>query len=142
MGLLQGGFGNLSEVSSEALVAEYGAYLMDGERISVGFKLIRDAVIFTDRRIISIDKQGTTGQKRRINSIYLNSVIGVSVETAGFGLDDSEITVTYIDSPYFKVSGGVSVAEKKYEFPKKFNVQPLYVWLQECAYTNHCNLNK
>lgn len=64
MGLLQGVFGNLSEVSSEALVAEYGAYLMDGERISVGFKLIRDAVIFTDRRIISIDKQGTTGQKK------------------------------------------------------------------------------
>ena len=27
MGLLQGVFGNLSEVSSEALVAEYGAYL-------------------------------------------------------------------------------------------------------------------
>lgn len=44
-------------------------------------------------------------------------------------------------SPYFKCSGGVEVAEKKFEFPKKYNIQPLYKYLQEIAYHNHETLN-
>lgn len=44
-------------------------------------------------------------------------------------------------SPYFKCSGGVEVAEKKFEFPKKYNIQPLYKYLQEIAYHNHEALN-
>ena len=45
-------------------------------------------------------------------------------------------------SPYFKCSGGVEVAEKKFEFPKKYNIQPLYKYLQEIAYHNHEALNR
>ena len=129
MGLLQGLMGNMSAVSNSDLQNEFGTYLMDGEVINSGFKLVRDVVIFTDKRIISFDKQGATGHKMRVDSIYLTSVINVSAETAGFGLDDSELSVFYIETPYFKASGGVSVAEKKYEFPKSFNIQPLYIWL-------------
>ena len=142
MGILQGLLGNLSEVSVDVLKQEYNTYLMDGEEIFTGFKLLRDVVIFTDRRIINFDKQGTTGTKMRVSSVYISSVIGVSAETAGFGLDDSEITVIYMTSPYYKAHGGASVAERTYEFPKKFNIQPLYKWLQEIAFENHKNLNK
>jgi hypothetical protein len=99
-------------------------------------------VIFTDRRIIDLDKQGATGQKARVSSIYLDSIINVSAETAGFGLDDSELNIEYISSPYFRASGGVSVASRKFEFPKKYQIQGIYKWLQEIAYTNHTNLNK
>ena len=142
MGILQGLLGNLSEVSVDVLKQEYNTYLMDGEEIFTGFKLLRDVVIFTDRRIINFDKQGTTGTKMRVSSVYISSVIGVSAETAGFGLDDSEITVIYMTSPYYKAHGRASVAERTYEFPKKFNIQPLYKWLQEIAFENHKNLNK
>ncbi len=141
-GLAQGLMGNLSEVTPEALTQEYGAFLMESETINLGFKLIRDVVIFTDRRIIDIDKQGATGQKARYNTIYLDTIINVSAETAGFGFDDSELNVTYITSPYFKAQGGVSVAERKFEFPKKYNIQPLYKTLQEIAFENHQNINK
>ena len=57
-------------------------------------------------------------------------------------MDDSEINLTYISSPYYRASGGVTVSEKTFEFPKKYNIQPLYKRLQEIAYENHENLNK
>ncbi len=140
--MMQGLLGNLSEVTPEKLTQDYGMYLMDGETIHTGFILIRDIVIFTDKRIIDIDKQGATGRKARVTSIYLDSVIGVSAETSGFGLDDSEITVDFIASPYFRANTGVSIASRKFEFPKKYQIQGLYKWLQEIAYENHLHLNK
>lgn len=140
--LTQGILGNMSEVSVDELMKEYGAYLMDGETIQTGFRLVRDVVLFTNKRIVDFDKQGATGQKMRVDSINLSSIIHVSAETSGFGMDDSEINISYISSPYYRASGGVSVAEKKFEFPKKYNIQPLYKQLQEIAFENHENLNK
>ena len=139
--LLQGMLGNLSEISNEKLMHDYGAYLINEETIKTGFILIRDVVIFSDKRIIYFDKQGATGQKMRVASIYLDSIINVSVETAGFGLDDSELNIEYITSPYFRVSSGPSVATKKFEFPKRYQIQPIYQWLQEVAYANHVHIN-
>lgn len=139
--MIQGAMGNMSEVSVEELTREYGAYLMDGETLQTGFRLVRDVVLFTDMRIIDFDKQGATGQKMRVDSINLSTIYHVSAETAGFGLDDSEINVSYIDSPFFKASSGVTIATKKFEFPKQYNIQPLYKQLQEIAYANHEKLN-
>lgn len=140
--VMQGLAGNLNEMMPEALMQEYGCYLMEGETIKTGFKLVRDVVLFTDKRIIDFDKQGATGQKMRVDSINLNSVIHVSAETAGFGVDDSEINIQYISSPYFRASGGVDIASKKLEFPKKYNIQALYRYLQEIAYRNHESINR
>lgn len=140
--LTQGIIGNYSEVSIEKLLENYGDYLMEEETIVAGFSLIRDTVIFTDRRIIDIDKQGTTGQKSRISSIYLDSVIGVSVETAGFGIDDCDIVIDYITSPYYRAKSGVSVETRTFEFPKKYNVSELYKWLCDVAYKNHTHINE
>lgn len=140
--MAQGLLGNLSEVSVDDLTNEYGAYLMEGETIQLGFRLVRDVVLFTDKRIVDFDKQGATGQKMRVDSVNLDSVIHVSAETAGFGLDDSELNITYIVSPYYRASAGVALETRKYEFPKKYNIQPLYKQLQELAYANHEALNK
>lgn len=138
--VMQGVLGNMSEISPEALQKEYGAYLMDGESIQTGFILVRDVMIITDKRIMEFDKQGATGQKMRVNSIYLDSIYSVSAETAGFGLDDSELEIYYIETPYLKAHG-VEYASKKFEFPKKYNIQGLYKMLQEIAYANFERLN-
>ncbi len=34
------------------------------EQVELAFKLVRDLIIFTDRRMIIVDKQGMTGKKR------------------------------------------------------------------------------
>lgn len=138
--VMQGILGNMNEVSSDALEKEYGAYLMDGETIQTGFKLVRDAMIITDKRIMQFDKQGATGQKMRVNSIYLNSIFNVTAETAGFGLDDSELEVFYISTPFMRANSA-TYASKKFEFPKKYNIQGLYKMLQELAYDNYIRLN-
>ena len=138
--LLQGIMGNYSETSAEQLERDYGMYLMADERIVRGFKLIRDALIFTNRRIIFTNKQGATGTKMSVSSIYLDSIVDVEMETAGFGFDDSELTFRYIKSPYHKAHV-VETAEHKLEFPKNFNPHELYVMLQDYAFENRKRLN-
>ena len=140
MGLLQGLLGNYSEVSVADLQKEFGHYLIDGEEINIGFKLIRDTLIFTNFRIIDFDKQGATGKKVRINSIYLDTICEVTCETAGTGMDDSEITITYIKSPYRRANE-IILESKKFEFPKKFDVVSLYVQLENMAHQNVNKLN-
>ena len=140
MGLIQGLLGNLSEVPKEELENEYGKYLIKGEEIIIGFKLVRDTLIITNARIISFDKQGATGKKMRLHSIYLDSICEVSCETAGFGLDDSDINITYISSPYRRAHE-IKLSTKKYEFPKKSDITSLYVHLETIAYKNVRKLN-
>jgi hypothetical protein len=138
--IIQGALGNYSAVPIEVLTKEYGMYLMNGETITMGFKLIRDALIFTNKRIILTDKQGATGTKTRIKSINLFSIVDVTMETSGFGFDDSELTFTYISTPELK-GHHVQYASHKLEFPKQFNVQSLYMVLQELAYDNCLKIN-
>lgn len=139
--ILQGGLaGNYSEVAIAELEKEYSMYLMNGEKITLGFKLVRDALIFTDKRIILTDKQGATGTKMRVTSINLFSIVNVTMETSGFGFDDSELMFTYISSPELK-GHHVEYQSHKLEFPKKFNVQALYKILQELSYENCLRIN-
>ncbi len=138
--VFQGVLNNYSEITTEQMQAEYGMYLMDGETITVGFKLVRDALIFTDKRIIFTDKQGATGIKMRIESINLFSIVDVTMETAGFGFDDSELTFTYIKTADLKAYH-IEYVSHKLEFPKNYNVQPLYKLLQELAYENCLRIN-
>lgn len=137
---LQGLLGNLSEISIDTLSQEFGEYLIDGEEIQTGFKLIRDAMVITNCRLLTFDRQGTTGKKMRVRSIYLDSICYVTAETAGFGIDDSELTISYIASPYMKTPA-VILEHLKFEFPKKYNIQKLYRTLQDIAYENHIRLN-
>ena len=99
-------------------------------------------MIFTNYQTIYVDKQEVTDQKTRLNTIYLNSVINVSVETAGFGIDSSEINIERITSPYYPVSTGVSTDPLKLKFPKRYPIQDLYKELEETAFRNHTRINQ
>lgn len=88
MGLFSALLGNAGAVSQEELNKQYNQLLCDGEEIELGFKLIRDMFIFTNKRLILIDKQGITGSKTEYKSISYKSISRFSIETAGtFDLD-------------------------------------------------------
>ncbi|GAB3655933.1 PH domain-containing protein [Echinicola sediminis] len=88
MGLLSSLLGNAGAVEPEKLNKEYGQLLVDGETITIGFKLIRDTFIFTNKRLILVDKQGLTGKKVEYLSVSYKSISRFSVETSGtFDLD-------------------------------------------------------
>jgi hypothetical protein len=83
MGLFSALLGNAGAVNQETLVKDYGKLLISGEEIELGFKLIRDTFIFTNKRLILIEKQGITGSKIEYKSIAYKSISRFSIETAG-----------------------------------------------------------
>ena len=88
MGIFSALLGNAGSVSQEDLLKNYGQLLTDNESIEMGFKLIRDTFIFTNKRLILVDVQGITGSKTEYKSIAYKSITRFSVETAGtFDLD-------------------------------------------------------
>lgn len=139
-GVMSGMMGHYSEMSVDAAQKDYGMYLMRGESFTRCFALVRDKMLFTDRRVIFIDHQGMTGTKAAVVSIDLNSIVEVNLETGGMGFDHAELSFSYITSPYYKVYG-VQTATKTLEFPKGFDVQSLYGMLSELAYENVRRIN-
>jgi hypothetical protein len=88
MGLFSALMGNAGTVDAKNLLKDYGKILIAGEEIELGFKLIRDTFIFTNKRLIVVDVQGLTGSKTEYISISYKSISKFSIETAGtFDLD-------------------------------------------------------
>jgi hypothetical protein len=83
MGIFSAILGNAGAVNSEELAKHYGRLLTENEEIELGFKLIRDTFIFTNKRLILVDIQGITGSKTEYKSISYKSISRFSVETAG-----------------------------------------------------------
>lgn len=80
--------GNASTMNTEEAKKELGPILAENEDVSAAFKLIRDLIVFTDKRLIMVDKQGITGKKVEYHSVPYKSISHFSVETAGrFDLD-------------------------------------------------------
>lgn len=59
------------------------ALLLPGERLEAAYQSIRDGLVFTDLRIITINVQGVTGKKKDFTSLPYNRIQTFSVETAG-----------------------------------------------------------
>jgi hypothetical protein len=93
MGLFSALMGNAGAVSNDELQKNYGLLLIEGEQIELGFKLIRDTFIFTNKRLIFIDKQGITGSKTEYKSISYKSISRFSIETAGTFELDAELKI-------------------------------------------------
>ena len=88
MGLFSALLGNAGAVSQEELNKKFGQLLTEGEDIELGFTVIRDTFIFTNRRLILIDIQGITGSKTEYKTVTYKSITRFSIETAGtFDLD-------------------------------------------------------
>lgn len=122
MGLLNKLLGNASEVSSEKLNEKYGRLLTDNEDIELGFKLLRDTFMFTNKRLILIDVQGITGSKVEYKSMPYKSISRFSLETSGtFDLDaELKIWISSEDTP--------SVSKK---FNKSINVYEVQKYLAD-----------
>ncbi|NRA53639.1 MAG: PH domain-containing protein [Gammaproteobacteria bacterium] len=93
MGILDALMGNASELDSQELNQEFSPILADNEQVELGFKLIRDMFIFTNKRMIIIDKQGITGKKVEYHSVPYKSITHFIVESAGHFDMDSELKI-------------------------------------------------
>jgi hypothetical protein len=101
MGLLDGLLGNASKVDISLVTKELSPILSQSETVVEAYKMVRDLFVFTDKRIIFIDKQGVTGRKVDYLSVPYRAITQVKVETAGhFDMDcDLKIWVSGQSEP-------------------------------------------
>ena len=93
MGLFSGLLGNAGAVDVAEAEAELATLLSEGEQAEQAFKLVRDMIVFTNKRLILIDKQGITGSKKEYMSIPYRSIVRFSAETKGHFDLESELVI-------------------------------------------------
>lgn len=69
--------------------------LVNGETILAEYSAIRDFVVFTNKRIISVNVQGLTGAKKDFTSLPFSKIQAFSIETAGVLDLDSELQLYF-----------------------------------------------
>ncbi len=92
MGIFNAILGNASEVNLVDISKEFEPMLIDGETIEKAYKVIRDMFIFTNKRLILVEKQ-LVGTKVDYMSIPYTNVIKFSKESAGILDLDAELKI-------------------------------------------------
>lgn len=99
MGLLDGMLGNASKIDADKISDEFGKVLAPGEKVEHAYQLIRDYFVFTDKRLVLVDKQGLTGSKAEYHSIPYRSITHFSIETGGTLDLDAELKIWISGTP-------------------------------------------
>ena len=95
--------------------------IIKNEEIIASFESMRDKLIFTDKRIISVNVQGLTGKKIDYTSIPYSKIQAYSVETAGMMDMDAEIDITIsgLGTVRFELTGTTDIKEICREISEK-----------------------
>ena len=99
MGFLDGLMGNVSEIENSQVESELKDLLASSEKVEHAYKLIRDLIVFTNKRLLLIDKQGMSGKKVEYHSVPYRSIVHFSIETAGTFDLDAELKIWLSGSP-------------------------------------------
>jgi hypothetical protein len=121
MGLLQKLALNAQQVDVGTVQQDLAPLLIEGEIVEIAFKIIRDQIIFTNRRLITVDKQGITAKKVDYRSVPYDKITQFSKESAGVLDLDAElkIWVSSMSEPL------------KFEFSKDAPINDVYALLSE-----------
>ena len=88
-------FAKLRPVPPATFESMSAPMFVNGEQIVAVFQGMRDGVVFTNKRIISINVQGVTGKKKDFSSLPYSKIQAFSVETAGVLDLDSELELWF-----------------------------------------------
>lgn len=105
----------LKPVDVSEVRGEVNGLLVNGEFIVSAFKTIRDQLIFTNKRVISVDVMGVTGKRKSYGSLPYSKVQFFSVSTPGFAelVPDSVLVLHFADgfTARFEFCGMVDIGE-------------------------------
>ncbi|MBP1948983.1 PH domain-containing protein [Virgibacillus litoralis] len=121
MGIFDGMMGNASEVDAKDVEKELTELLSSTERVEHAYKLIRDLMVFTNKRLVLVDKQGVTGKKTEYHSIPYKNITHFSIETAGTFDLEAELKIW--------ISGASAPVQKT--FNKQLNIYKVQSVLAE-----------
>ena len=92
MGIFNAILGNASAVDQKDVEKEFAPMLIQGETIEKAFRLIKDMFVFTNKRLILVEKQ-LVGTKIDYVSIPYKNIIKFSKESAGIMDLDAELKI-------------------------------------------------
>ena len=93
MGIFSGLMGNATQKDNDKVEQDLQDVLLEQEQVEMAFSLVRDLIIFTESRLILVDKQGMTGKKVSYKSIPYRSISRFTVETSGHFDLDAELKI-------------------------------------------------
>lgn len=106
---------NLKPIDISSVNADVTNLLIDGEVIAAAFKTVRDQLVFTNKRIISVDVQGITGAKKSFSSMPYSKVQYFSIQTPGLAelIPDAELYLMFSSgfTAKFEFKGNVNIKE-------------------------------
>ncbi len=88
---------NLQKISNNDINKNAKSLILDNETVIGVYKTIRDQVVFTDKRIMTVDVKGITGKKQEIFSLPYAKVQYFGIQTVGFAelIPDSELALFF-----------------------------------------------
>ncbi|CAM2923438.1 PH domain-containing protein [Flavobacterium succinicans] len=98
MGLFNAILGNASEVTIESASKEFEPILIEGEVIEKAFRLLKDMFVFTNKRLILVEKQ-LVGSKVDYLSIPYQNIKKFSKESAGILDMDADLKIWLNNEP-------------------------------------------
>lgn len=106
---------NLKPISNDEVRGEVDGLLIADEKVEFAFKTIRDQLVFTNKRIISIDVQGITGKRKSFATMPYSKIQYFSIQTPGFMelFPDSELFVMSTNgfTAKFEFKGAVDIGK-------------------------------
>ncbi len=104
---------NLKPMDIGKVREEVHGLLIPGEEAVLAFQTIRDQLLFTNKRIISIDVQGITGRRKSFSSLPYSKIQYFAIQTPGFAelFPDSELFIMFSDTftAKFEFKGKVDI---------------------------------
>jgi len=91
--------------------AELEPILSQDEQLFLAFKGMRDSIVFTSKRIVTVNVQGITEKKKDYSSLPYARIHAFSTETAGFFDRDCELDVWFSGLGHIRLefSAGVDI---------------------------------
>ena len=106
---------NLKPISNDEVRGEVDGLLIADEKVEFAFKTIRHQLVFTNKRIISIDVQGITGKRKSFATMPYSKIQYFSIQTPGFMelFPDSELFVMFTNgfTAKFEFKGAVDIGK-------------------------------
>lgn len=106
---------NLKPIDEKDVQKDVSNLFVDGERILGAYKTVRDQVIFTNKRIITVDVQGITGKRKDYSTLPYSKLQYFSVQTPGFAelIPDCEMELFFTNGfvAKFEFKGNCNIIE-------------------------------
>ena len=104
---------NLKPIAVDAVRNDVMGLLIEGEAPVMAFQTVRDQLVFTNKRIISIDVQGLTGKRKSYGSMPYSKIQYFAIQTPGFMeiFPDSELYIMFTNgyTATFDFKGNVDI---------------------------------